>query len=319
MVLFRATALLFLGLLTLGSSGVRAALHILSVDPPPGRVSDLERITVTFSAPVNGVSAGDFLVNGVPAASSFGSGATYDFFFKAPPYGPVTISWGPLHTIQDLGQPPTRFDASVASANWNYERVDLRSPEVASILPPPGLSLQRLGEIRIRFNRPVVGVDATDLRLNGVPSQQVEGVGAGPYVFRFAPPGPGTADVSWASDTGIHAEDDPALTFLGTGVSYGIAAPLAERRIVVREFLSENLSGLKDEDGDPEDWIELFNAGDTEVDLNGWSLSNDPEVPDLWVFPSLVLPPSGSTLIWASGKDRTRQPANRYLHTNFKL
>ncbi len=319
MVLFRATALLFLGLLTLGSSGVRAALHILSVDPPPGRVSDLERITVTFSAPVNGVSAGDFLVNGVPAASSFGSGATYDFFFKAPPYGPVTISWGPLHTIQDLGQPPTRFDASVASANWNYERVDLRSPEVASILPPPGLSLQRLGEIRIRFNRPVVGVDATDLRLNGVPSQQVEGVGAGPYVFRFAPPGPGTADVSWASDTGIHAEDDPALTFLGTGVSYGIAAPLAERRIVVREFLSENLSGLKDEDGDPEDWIELFNAGDTEVDLNGWSLSNDPEVPDLWVFPSLVLPPSGSTLIWASGKDRTRQPASRYLHTNFKL
>ena len=220
MVLFRAAALLFLGLLTLGSSGVRAALHIVSVDPPPGRVTDLERITVTFSAPVNGVSAGDFLVNGIPAASSFGSGATYDFFFKTPPYGPVTITWGPLHTIQDLGQPPTRFDASVAGANWNYERVDPRSPEVASILPPPGVSLQRLGEIRIQFNRPVVGVDATDLRLNGLPAQQVDGLGAGPYVFRFAPPGPGTADVSWARDTGIHAEDDPALTFSGTGVSY---------------------------------------------------------------------------------------------------
>jgi hypothetical protein len=33
------------------------------------------------------------------------------------------------------------------------------------------------------------------------------------------------------------------------------------------ESLPENLSGLTDEDPDPEDLIEPFNAGDTEVNL----------------------------------------------------
>jgi hypothetical protein len=94
---------------------------------------------------------------------------------------------------------------------------------------------------------------------------------------------------------------------------------MPDRKIIIREMLSENLSGLKDEDLDPEDWIELYNAGDTEVDLAGWSLSNDSDTPGLWVFPSLILPPSSSTLVWASGKDRTNSLPSRYLHTNFKL
>ena len=33
------------------------------------------------------------------------------------------------------------------------------------------------------------------------------------------------------------------------------------------ESVPENLSGLIDDDPDPEDWIEPFNTGNTEVDL----------------------------------------------------
>ena len=308
-----------LWILTLGVPEVRAALEVVSVDPPPGAVESLERVTVTFSAPVNGVRAADFLVNGVPASTSFGSGSTYNFFFNPPPFGSVSITWGPLHTIQDLGQPPIRFDASLAGANWNYELVDRRSPELTSVLPLPGVPLQQLGEILVQFNRPVLGVDAGDLRLNGVPALQVEGLGAGPYRFRFTSPSAGRADLSWSVDSGIHAEGDASLKFVGNDWSYPVTPQWSGRQVLIREILSENLSGLKDEDADPEDWIELFNAGETEVDLAGWSLSNESDTPGLWVFPRLILPPSGSTLVWASGKDRTNVPPSRYLHTNFKL
>ena len=303
----------------LGPDIARAAVGIASVDPLPGTVEVLEQVAVTFNAPVNGVSASDFLVNGVPASSSTGSGTTYRFFFKQPAYGSVTITWGPLHTIQDLGQPPTRFDASVAGANWSYDLVDPRPPALTSVLPPPGVGLNRLGQIQVLFNRPVSGVDAADLRLNGVAAQGVEGLGAGPYLFRFAPTGAGRAEVTWAPETGIQAADDATRKFDGSTWSYAVNPGSPEPRVMIREILSENLSGLKDEDGDPEDWIELYNAGESEVNLAGWSLSNDPEATDPWVFPSLILPPSGSTLVWASGKDRTNTPPSRYLHTGFKL
>jgi hypothetical protein len=302
-----------------GSGLAQSGPRIVAVDPPAGRVETLDRISVTFSAPVNGVRAADFLVNGVPATSVSSSGTTHHFFFKQPPFGMATVTWGPLHAIQDLGQPPTRFDASVADANWSYELVDPRPPELISVLPAPGVALKRLSEVQVVFHRPVVGVDAADLRMNGAPAIDLEGLGAGPYRFRFNAAAPGRVELSWAPDAGIRTDDAAALPFASEGWWYPVDPKAPDRRVIIREILAENLSGLKDEDADPEDWIELFNAGDTEVDLGGWSLGDDPDRPDGWVFPNLVLPPLGSTLLWASGKDRTNQPSSRYLHTDFKL
>lgn len=137
--MFRSTEAIvrLLILLTLGIPRLCAAVLIVSVDPPAGTVDSLEHITVNFSAPVSGVSPADFLINGIPASSATGSGSSYNFYFKTPPFGPVTITWGPLHTIQDLNQPPERFDASVAGANWNYELTDPRPPALVSVLPLP--------------------------------------------------------------------------------------------------------------------------------------------------------------------------------------
>ncbi|MFM8879067.1 MAG: hypothetical protein ACKOKG_08035, partial [Verrucomicrobiota bacterium] len=156
-----------------GSSLAQSGPRIVAVDPPAGRVETLDRVSVTFSVPVNGVRAVDFLVNGVPATSVSSSGTTHHFFFKQPPFGAATITWGPLHTIQDLAQPPVRFDASVAGANWNYELIDLRPPELNSVLPVPGVTLKRLSEVQVVFHRPVSGVDAADLRINGAPALDV--------------------------------------------------------------------------------------------------------------------------------------------------
>ena len=87
--------------------------------------------------------------------------------------------------------------------------------------------------------------------------------------------------------------------------------------IRINEVVAENTTGLLDEDGTRQDWIELHNPSDTTVDLNGWHLSDDPARPAQWTFPPTPLPAGGFLVIFASGKNRATpgQP----LHTNFKL
>lgn len=87
--------------------------------------------------------------------------------------------------------------------------------------------------------------------------------------------------------------------------------------ILISEVVSSNDQGLRDEDGDRPDWIELFNAGDESVDLNGWHLTDNIEAGDKWTFPAVTLAPSNFLIVYASGKDRTNP--NGPLHANFQL
>lgn len=87
--------------------------------------------------------------------------------------------------------------------------------------------------------------------------------------------------------------------------------------VVISEFQASNDSTLTDDDGDFEDWIELYNAGDTTVDIGGLHLTDDANEPTKWTFPSGTLIDSDSFLVvFASGKDRLD---GTNLHTNFKL
>ncbi len=79
---------------------------------------------------------------------------------------------------------------------------------------------------------------------------------------------------------------------------------LLQSQIVINEGSNKNYSTIADEDGEYEDWIELYNAGAAPVNLFNYSLSDDPLIPDKWVLPNLLLPPGGYTVIFCSGKDR---------------
>ncbi len=85
----------------------------------------------------------------------------------------------------------------------------------------------------------------------------------------------------------------------------------------INEFLAINSNGLADEDGDRSDWIELHNSGPEAADLAGWSLSDNAEDPDKWVFPNVQIPSGGFLTVFASGKNRTDPVFD--LHANFKL
>lgn len=85
--------------------------------------------------------------------------------------------------------------------------------------------------------------------------------------------------------------------------------------IYITEVMAHNRGTLADSDGDLSDWIEIANLGETAVDLSGWYLSDDPNVPDAWKIPALTLAPGEHTVIFASGKNRTEGE----LHTSFSL
>ena len=87
--------------------------------------------------------------------------------------------------------------------------------------------------------------------------------------------------------------------------------------VVITELLAKNETGLRDEDGDRTDWIEIANLGEEAADLSGWSLTDDAEQPRKWLFPPMTLDPGTVQIVFASDKDR--RESSQPLHTNFKL
>jgi len=83
----------------------------------------------------------------------------------------------------------------------------------------------------------------------------------------------------------------------------------------INEFMASNVSTIADEDGDFEDWIEIHNYGEEEINLEGWALSDNFALPMMWLFPDTVIQPGEFILVWASGKDRKDES----LHSNFSI
>ena len=298
------------------------APRVVAVSPAPGIVTGLRQIMVMFDRPVTGVAAGDFLVNGSPATQMAGSGSRYTFSFAQPAFGTVGISWGTFHQIRDFGTPSQFFSVTGPGASWSYELIDVNGPEVSRRQPPAGITVRHLREVEVTFNRAVRGVIADDLLLNGTSAEMVSGFGAGPYRFVFtegAPAGPAT--LSWRPEHEIVSEEPLPQPFRGQGQSWACQVdPVSPpHQVVLNEFVAENQSGRRDEDQDPEDWIELHNQGDTPAALAGWAIGTRRDPQRAWTFPAVTIPARGFLRLWASAKDRPGSGGGREAHTNFKL
>ena len=89
------------------------------------------------------------------------------------------------------------------------------------------------------------------------------------------------------------------------------------QELYINEVVASNGAGLEDEDGDNEDWLEIYNAGESPVDLEGFGLADDTGTPMEWTFPSLSLGAGEYLVVFASDKDRI-DPAGE-LHTSFQI
>ncbi len=108
------------------------------------------------------------------------------------------------------------------------------------------------------------------------------------------------------------------LLLILAGTLWTICVPLAgAQNLTISEFMAMNDSGLKDEDGAASDWLEIVNAGNAAVNLQGWFLTDDPANRTRWAFPARSLGAGAYLVVFTSGKNR--RPAQGNLHTDFRL
>ena len=277
--------------------------------PPKDDVlAGLSSITVTFSTPVTGVSAGDLSVNGSPATVLTPiNGSTYTFSgLTSVGPGLVSVSMVP-GGIADAGNPTLLFTGD----SWNYE-IDTSPPAVLLIQPDRGTHSSLLDNISVTFTKPVVHVTPDDLTVNGSPATQVLGISGtpGPYQFSgYAPPGPGLVNVALLAD-GIQDTQLPVHGFAGDSWTY-----VRTQGLVINEFLASNNTTVTDENGEFDDYLEIFNPGVDPVDMSGMFLTDVLGFPASYRIPlGVTIPAGGHLVFWCDS-----QPSQGPMHTSFNL
>ena len=196
---------------------------------------------------------------------------------------------------------------------------DTTAPAVARIIPAQGSILPELHEIEIHFTEAVTGVAAGSLLINGAVCTNVTAYSPTVYVFDFAEPPTGKVQVAWSLASTITDLSSSSNRFAGgAGFSYTLDPTAVSRNVLITEFMAENTTTIRDDNGQHSDWLELYNSGDQPVSLAGWFLTDDPAKLKKWQFsPGVTLLSKSYMLVWASGTSQTNPVAP--LHTGFKL
>jgi hypothetical protein len=105
------------------------------------------------------------------------------------------------------------------------------------------------------------------------------------------------------------------LILLFTIISFSLNA-----QVVINEYSAANYDDIDFLVGPGQnysDWIELYNAGVTSVNISGFNLSDRISTPLKWQFPAGTTIAAGAHLVILADKQNTF--ASGYYHTNFKL
>ena len=84
--------------------------------------------------------------------------------------------------------------------------------------------------------------------------------------------------------------------------------------LVINEFMASNDGNISDSNGDYHDWIELYNASNSPINLGDYALSDDLSNPAKFELPNTVLASGDFVLFWASSSAQ-----NDPYHAPFKL
>ena len=145
------------------------------------------------------------------------------------------------------------------------------------------------------------------------------GNGAVPFVqFTFTTNG--TTDV--LNLTPDRATASGTSTFIPiNGISLSVVGSqlplLSGAHPLINEFSASNSDVIEDDNENSSDWIEIYNAGDTSINLAGYTLTDDAAETDKYVFPSTILT-GGQYLVVFAGDDAD-PTSGTDLYTEFGL
>jgi hypothetical protein len=131
---------------------------------------------------------------------------------------------------------------------------------------------------------------------------------------------PGYRFVEWIGDVSdINNEISPIFNNSASITAVFEPIPFVSTSIVINEVQGKNDTTIADENGEHDDWIEIYNPGTFAVDLAGYYISDNATEPLKWLIPDTdaaktTIPANGFLLLWAD-KDLS-QGEN---HLDFKL
>ena len=111
----------------------------------------------------------------------------------------------------------------------------------------------------------------------------------------------------------------PLILVIFLAVSVFPAGNSFAMELVINELMADNTGSARDQDGDDDDWIEIYNSGDSAVNIGGMYLTDNQTAANGWRVPdnnpaATTIAPKGFLLIWAD--DETNEGT---LHAGFKL
>lgn len=110
------------------------------------------------------------------------------------------------------------------------------------------------------------------------------------------------------SDGEIDCDDLGCAAVCEGSVEYG--------SVVINEFMASNSTSLESSDGGFYDWFELYNPGDEDVDLTGWTVTDDLTVPGKYELSGLVVEAGGFEVLYASDNEEELGDNHVGFHMN---
>ena len=118
----------------------------------------------------------------------------------------------------------------------------------------------------------------------------------------------------------IRANNENAISILPEKAEYEfyyytVTPEFLDSDLVINEIMASNDQTQADEYGEFNDWIEIYNAGTSSINLGDYYLSDNINILDKYNFPSIALAPDEYFIVWADD-DEEDQGDN---HATFKL
>jgi hypothetical protein len=113
----------------------------------------------------------------------------------------------------------------------------------------------------------------------------------------------------------IYAENADAGKFSPVRAEHEFYELTLSSTVVINEIMPSNNETASDQDGEFNDWIELYNNTSSTIDISGYHLSDSVADPTKWVFPDgTTIGANDYLIVWADN-----DILQTGLHANFKL
>ncbi len=113
----------------------------------------------------------------------------------------------------------------------------------------------------------------------------------------------------------IYAENSDAGIFSPERAEHDFHQLPVVSGLVINEVMASNFSAVADQDGEYDDWVELYNGGSSAVNLSGFFLSDNENILDKWVFPNVTIQPNDYLIVWCDTAGNTQSG----IHTTYRL